>query len=170
MSRGSGEPTQREVVWQVACRQQSGSMQSTRPSDKVKQVTHTLSLNNSLDTHLVKETKRIHWVIGALFVLTVVLLHVWSHVMHLENIYGSWFSICDLDEIKQDRKELLCNALYFAEVGHWTPYPFTGLSGQMGDKNKPCCQESVKSPAAPRLCQREPYGPCTVMGRQTAPA
>lgn len=61
MSRGSGEPTHKDVVWQVACRQQSGSMQSTRPSDNVKQVTHTLPLNNSLDTHLTKGTKHIHF-------------------------------------------------------------------------------------------------------------
>lgn len=37
-----------------------------------------------------------------------------------------WFSVCNLDEINQTeegKKKMLRNALYFSELGHWTPYP-----------------------------------------------
>lgn len=78
MSRGSGEPTHREVVWQVACRQQSGSMQSTRPSDKVKQVTHPLIKQQP--GHLTKETKHIY-------------LSHWD-VIHFDCCFNTWLEPC----------------------------------------------------------------------------
>lgn len=124
---------------------------------------HTLSLNNSLDIWQKKLSIDI-WVIETLFILTVVLIHDWSCAIydsswrtfqHLEHCL--WFFICNLDEIKQTEKDAVqCTLLYWSGSLDSLPFALRGLSCQMGDKNKPCCQESVKSPAAPVFASESP--------------
>lgn len=87
ISPGSGEPLQYNWFWQEGCRQQSGSIQSTKPSETQTQSSNIQGFQPEMDGR-----KDVKWMKGG-----------WSRIK-MGGQMRDWESIRDDDRIKNNRQ------------------------------------------------------------------